>query len=208
MTEKYNLDFEHAILGAEGWATTAGWVLTYQCAYDTTREYTSCYWQYCAEGVGIAAGSYTDKPAELDDNTKAIRRTADGSAWEVVDDLRGQLAYSTETGEASTVDFIGPLPDGWTLLAPATPFDKWDGDKWVTDTDAQHAAEVAAAQAKLETLNQEADDIIEQLKRAVKYDMATEEEKLRLEAWEKYSVLVSRINPEDAPDIDWPEKPS
>ncbi|MGN5574442.1 tail fiber assembly protein [Enterobacter sp. Lyrl_3] len=203
MTEKYNLDFEHAIPGAEGWATTAGWVLTYQCAYDTTREYTSCYWQYCAEGVGIAAGSYTDKPAELDDNTKAIRRTADGSAWEVVDDLRGQLAYSTETGEASTVDFIGPLPDGWTLLAPASPFDKWDGDKWVTDTDAQQAAEVAAAQEKLEALNQEADRIIASLERVMKYD-PTDEEKALLEAWEKYSVLLSRVDPEKP---DWPEKP-
>lgn len=168
------------------------------------RRYDPRIWQYCAEGVGIAAGSYTDKPAKLDDNTKAIRRTADVSAWEVVDDLSGQLAYSTDPREENTVDFIGPLPDGWTLLAPASPFDKWDGDKWVTDTDAQHAAEIAAAQVKLEALNQEADEIIEQLNRAVKYDMATDEEKASLEAWEKYSVLLSRVNPENP---EWPEKP-
>ena len=54
---------------------------------------------------------------------------------------------------------------------------------------------------------EKADEIIEQLSRAVKYDMATEEEKLRLAAWEKYSVLVSRIKPEDAPEIEWPKKP-
>ncbi|MGC6031358.1 tail fiber assembly protein [Enterobacter kobei] len=162
-------------------------------------RYDPRIWQYCAEGVGIAAGSYTDKPAKLDDNTKAIRRTADGSAWEVVDDLRGQLAYSTDPREENTVDFIGPLPDGWTLLSPQTPF-----DKWVTDTDAKHAAEVAAAQVKLEALNQEADEIIEQLNCAVKYDMATDEEKASLEEWEKYSVLLSRVSPEKP---DWPVKP-
>ena len=208
MTEqKYNLDFERAVLGSEGWATKAGWILTYQCAYDTTREYTSCYWQYCTEGVGIAAGSYTDKPAEPDDNTRAIRRTADGLAWEMVDDFRGRLIYSTETGDSLTVDFIGPLPDGWTLLAPATPFDKWDGDKWVTDTDAEHAAEVEKAREELERLQREADEIIERLRLAVKYDMATEGETARLAAWEKYSVLLSRIKPEDAPEIEWPDKP-
>jgi hypothetical protein len=37
--------------------------------------------------------------------------------------------------------------------------------------------------------------------------MATDEEKARLEAWEKYSVLLMRIDPEKAPGIDWPPKP-
>ncbi|MFZ4170914.1 tail fiber assembly protein [Enterobacter ludwigii] len=53
----------------------------------------------------------------------------------------------------------------------------------------------------------EAERIIFPLALAVKHDMATEEEKLRLAAWEKYSVLLSRIKPEDAPEIEWPKKP-
>lgn len=32
------------------------------------------------------------------------------------------------------------------------------------------------------------------------------EENTRLEAWEKYSVLVSRVNPADAQDIVCPDK--
>ncbi|WP_337039904.1 tail fiber assembly protein [Serratia marcescens] len=206
-TPKYNLDFEHAILGPEGWSTTAGWILTYQCAYSTTREYTSCYWQYCQLGVGIAAGSYTDKPTLPTEDNKAIRRTEDGTAWEIVDDFRGKVAYSTETGEPRTIDYLGPVVTGWTLLAPLTPYDKWNGKKWVTDKATQHAAEVAKAEVKLKQLQDEANEVIEQLGRAVKYDMATDEEKAQLEAWERYSVLLSRINSEDVPDIKWPDKP-
>lgn len=50
-------------------------------------------------------------------------------------------------------------------------------------------------------LVKEAEAVIQVLERAVKYDMATDEEKSRLEAWERYSVLLSRV------DVDKPEWP-
>ncbi|MBL7457208.1 tail fiber assembly protein, partial [Escherichia coli] len=31
--------------------------------------------------------------------------------------------------------------------------------------------------------------------------------KTHLSAWKKYRVLLSRIQPEDAPDIEWPPLP-
>lgn len=46
--------------------------------------------------VGIAAGSYTDKPTMPAGDNQAIRRTEDGKAWEVVDDYRDQLTYDTD----------------------------------------------------------------------------------------------------------------
>ncbi|GLH24085.1 hypothetical protein ENT52713_14810 [Enterobacter sp. 200527-13] len=52
-------------------------------------------------------------------------------------------------------------------------------------------------------LLKEAEDTIRYLERAVKHGMATEEETVSLEAWEKYSVLVSRVKPGE----DWPLKP-
>ncbi|ECG8614986.1 tail fiber assembly protein, partial [Salmonella enterica subsp. houtenae] len=39
----------------------------------------------------------------------------------------------------------------------------------------------------------------------VKRGIATDEEQKRLDAWELYSVLVSRV---DTSDPDWPEKPA
>jgi hypothetical protein len=52
------------------------------------------------------------------------------------------------------------------------------------------------AREELKRQHREADEINEQFSRAVKYDMATEQEKLHLEACEKYNVLVNRVNPE------------
>ncbi|PWI80486.1 phage tail protein [Enterobacter sp. CGMCC 5087] len=55
-----------------------------------------------------------------------------------------------------------------------------------------------------ESLLMEAERIIAPLERAVKFGIATEEEKLQLEAWEKYSVMVNRATMENPV---FPEKP-
>ncbi|MBC3250979.1 tail fiber assembly protein [Serratia fonticola] len=62
------------------------------------------------------------------------------------------------------------------------------------------------ASRKAQLLN-EAYAAMKPLELAVKHDMATDEEKTQLDAWERYSVLLSRVKPEDAPDIEWPEQP-
>ncbi len=61
------------------------------------------------------------------------------------------------------------------------------------------------AEAKKQKLLEEAEVVIKPLSRAVKMGIATDEERKRLEAWELYSVLVSRV---DSSDPDWPEKPA
>ncbi|EAT9205160.1 tail fiber assembly protein [Salmonella enterica subsp. enterica serovar Muenchen] len=63
------------------------------------------------------------------------------------------------------------------------------------------------AEAKKVKLLEEAEAVITPLARAVKRDIATDEERKRLETWELYSVMVNRINPDLAPDITWPESP-
>ena len=61
---------------------------------------------------------------------------------------------------------------------------------------------------KQRLLLREADDIIRPLERAVKHGMATDEEKVRLEEWEKYSVLLGRVDIKNTPDITWPKRPA
>ena len=63
-----------------------------------------------------------------------------------------------------------------------------------------------ARQKKTDLLGM-ADAAIAPLSRAVKLGMATDEEVERLNVWERYSVLLSRVKPEEAPHIDWPEVP-
>ncbi|EAA9934128.1 tail fiber assembly protein [Salmonella enterica subsp. salamae] len=60
------------------------------------------------------------------------------------------------------------------------------------------------AEAKKQKLLEEAEAVIKLLSRAVKLGIATDEERQRLEVWEQYSVLVSRV---DTLNPDWPEVP-
>lgn len=55
---------------------------------------------------------------------------------------------------------------------------------------------------KKRKLLEEAENVITPLARAVKLSIATDEEIKQLEAWELYSVLVSRV---DTSNPDWPE---
>ncbi|WP_409325412.1 tail fiber assembly protein [Serratia liquefaciens] len=43
---------------------------------------------------------------------------------------------------------------------------------------------------------------------AVELKMATKEEKVQLTAWKTYRVLLSRVDPDQAPDITWPVRPA
>lgn len=47
-------------------------------------------------------------------------------------------------------------------------------------------------QAELHALLSEAESAVQPLERAVRLNMATDEERTRLESWERYSVMVSR----------------
>ncbi len=60
---------------------------------------------------------------------------------------------------------------------------------------------------KKKKLLAEAENTIAPLSRAARLKIATDDELAQLDEWEKYSVLVSRVDVQDAPDITWPEKP-
>lgn len=66
---------------------------------------------------------------------------------------------------------------------------------------------IREAELKKSRLMQIATDAIAPLQDAVDLGIATEAEEALLLAWKKYRVLLNRINPEDAPDINWPEVP-
>lgn len=66
---------------------------------------------------------------------------------------------------------------------------------------------IAQATARKAVLLVEASDAIAPLQDAADLGMVTDDEQAQLLAWKQYRVKVNRINPEDAPDINWPEKP-
>lgn len=183
-------------------ATVAGEITVYNFDGET-REYLSSTVEYLAVGVGIPANSCIDAPGENNEGF-AICRTADLSSWEYITDHRGQTVYSTETRQQVEVTALGSYPEGTTPNAPASPYDKWDGQKWVADAEAQHAADVAAAEQNKALLLAEANIAIAPLQDAFDLDMATEAEKALLLAWKKYRVLLMRV---DTAKPVWPTPP-
>ena len=195
-----------AKLNSEFIATVAGDITVYN--YDnTTREYISSSTEYLAVGVGIPACSCLDAPVTHKAGY-AICRSADFNSWEYVPDHRGEIIYSTETGESKEITALGDYPENTTTIAPLTPYDKWDGEKWVTDTEAQHSAALDAAEVKRQSLIDAAMASISliQLKLQAGRKL-TQPENTRLNAVLDYIDAVTATDTSTAPDIEWPIAP-
>lgn len=202
---KYSAQVKTTELNEKGLAVESGWITVYQIN-QVTREYLQANYEYLMRGVGVSAGSYVDEP-EMPAEGKALCRSADGKSWEHITDYRGERVYNTETRLAHYVSQLGELPDGVTLLAPATEFDVWNGKKWVTDTAAQKVAAAKLAQQQLASRKATAAARINELTYAVNLDIATDAEKAGLIEWQRYAVLLSRIDA-NAASIEWPEQPA
>lgn len=121
--------------------------------HHQTGEYTGAYDVRVMVGTGIPGFSTLRPAPKVQEREVAVY--AD-SNWSVTPDFRGGTVYSITTAEAAVVDYIGPLHDGYTDIAPASPFDKWNDTEWVTDIDAQNVANVAAAKQQRQALIDEA----------------------------------------------------
>ncbi|MEB7651850.1 tail fiber assembly protein, partial [Escherichia coli] len=131
-----------------------------------------------------------------------------GKGWSHEEDHRNETVYSIENGAAVTVDYIGAIKDGYVTFSPLTPYDKWDGEKWVTDTEAQHSAAVDAAEAQRQSLIDAAMASISliQLKLQAGRKL-TQAETTRLNAVLDYIDAVTVTDTSTAPDVIWPELP-
>ncbi len=95
----------------------------------------------------------TPDPLPTLSENEAARRLPDDSAWEVVEDYRGN-AWHTDTKKLTTITDVGPLPAGITHIAPGI-YDVWDGVKWVKDAAAELAdLRIAAAAVVRDAFNQ------------------------------------------------------
>ncbi|MDF8762232.1 tail fiber assembly protein, partial [Escherichia coli] len=116
--------------------------------------------------------------------------------------------YSTATGKPVTISQLGEYPEGTTTIAPLTPYDKWDGEKWVTDTEAQRSAAVDAAEAQRQSLIDAAMASISLLQLKLQAGRKlTQAETTRLNAVLDYIDAVIATDTSTAPDVIWPELP-
>lgn len=196
----------NAELNSERIAIKAGDITVYN--YDgKTREYISTSTEYLAIGVSIPAYSCLDAPGAHKAGY-AICRSTDLNAWEYVPDHRGEIVYNTETGESKEITAPGDYPEKTTTITPLTPYDKWDGEKWITDTAAQHTAAIEEAKRQRQSLIDAAIisiDLIQLKLRAGR--KLTEAEMVKLNAILDYIDAVTATDISTVPDINWPEIP-
>ena len=196
---------EQAILGKDGYALNDGEIIVHN--YDgETREYISTSTEYLAVGVGIPAYSCLDAPV----THKAgytICRSVDLKSWEYVPDHRGEIVYNTETGESKEITAPGDYPENTTTIAPLTPYDKWDGEKWVTDINAQHVAEVEAAEQQKSVQLLFAKEKIILWQTELQLGIISDEDKEKLISWVNYIKAVQAVDTQKAHNIIWPKKP-
>ena len=201
-----------AVLNEAQQADVAGEITIYNYDGDT-REYLSTTTEYLAVGVGIPANSCPDAPGAVREGY-AICRTADLTAWEYVPDHRGETVYNTETGEPQEITAPGEYPDNTTTLPPSTEYDTWDGEKWVTDTEAQRSAALTMAESQREMLlsRARAQLVVGQTKLLLGRALP-ENELASLNAWLNYVDALNALdftsiaNKADVEAIIWPDIP-
>lgn len=203
---KYSTEIQKAQFNEQGLAVIAGWATIYRY-HPETREFMCADFDNVPFGGSVVGDSCLDKPELPTKADIAIVRSIGEKSWLHITDHRGKTAYSTESRQPIEIDFIGELPPTLTLLEPKTEFDKWDGKKWVTDTESQKTALIADAEQEKAQRLTEAEQCIAMLERKVRLGMATDEEVELLKQWEIYSVKVSDIDVSMTPNIDWPQKP-
>ncbi len=115
-----------------GYAVTAGDVSIYNTTPDE-GEFITTSNEFIHAGQGVPAHAYLDAPPKAKKGF-AICRSANGLQWEYKADHRGEVRYSTITGEKVTITALGNYPLDTTDSTPPK-FTQWDGVQWMPDSD-------------------------------------------------------------------------
>jgi len=192
-----------ATLDKNGLAKADGTLTVY--GYDAlTGEFNGAVQEFLAQGVGLPACSCLTAPPDAQAGTVAVYQ--DGS-WQRVPDHRGETVYPVSGGAPVKITALGDYPEETTTQAPATAFDKWDGEKWVTDSDVQQQSRLEAAANEKAARVSEANGITQAWQTQLLLGIITDADKATLTAWMKYVQAVQATDVSGAPDISWPAKP-
>lgn len=192
------------VFDKDGLATEPGNI---RCFYynPETGEYSGWSDEYINLGVSMPGYSTDKDPGDEVSGRVAVFK--DGE-WTQEEDHRGETVYSITDAKSSTVDYIGPIHAGFTGISPSGPYQKWNGKKWVTDTAAQHAADVESAEQQKAALLLEAKATISLWQTELQLGIISDEDKASLIAWMNYIKAVQAIDTPKAPDITWPIPPA
>lgn len=168
-----------------------------------TNEFIGAGDAYIPPHTGLPANCTDIAPPDIPASHIAIF-DAETEMWSLHEDHRGETVYDTTTGNQVYISSPGPLPENVTSVSPDGEYQKWNGKAWVKDEVAETAARLREAEGTKSRLLQTAAEKIAPLQDAVDLEIATDDEKVQLDEWKKYRVLVNRV---DTTNPDWPDVP-
>lgn len=188
-----------------GFAVSDGYITVYSYN-DITGEFVGAMDAYTVIGTGIPGSSTLTEPPETAAGEVALW---DGSDWRIEEDHRGETVYSTENQQSFVIEAIGPYPSGFTPLKPESQFDRWDGDKWVLDEQAQEESAISDADNKKQQLiNDATQRIVVWQTKLLMGRKLTAAEMASLNQWMDYIDALYAVDTSTAPGIEWPESPA
>lgn len=191
------------VFDKDGHATTPGEIRAYYFEH-ITGEYTGWSDEFINIGVSMPGCSTDIVPGE---EIAGFAQVFTGQSWEEKEDHREKTVYSTSDRKSSVVGYIGPVREGFTLAAPSTSYDKWNGETWVKDVVALKAGQVADAEQQRRILLAEADQITADWRTELALGIIDDGDKAKLTVWMKYIKAVKAVDTSTAPDISWPARP-
>ncbi|EHM48844.1 tail fiber assembly protein [Hafnia alvei] len=124
--------------------------------------------------------------------------------WSLKEDHRDETVYSTMTGQAIYISDIGELPENTVSIAPSGQYEKWDGQAWVKDEEAENNAKQAEAALKQRQLIGDARVTIGEWQTELLLGSITNENKEKLQKWLDYIQALKDV---DLNIPEWPEQP-
>ncbi|MFM4808542.1 tail fiber assembly protein [Aeromonas hydrophila] len=195
------------VWGMDGFASDSGWELAH-CINQATGEYLYSQDVWVSVGTSMPAGAFIDPPPQSEPGKAIVRQHG---AWELVDDLRGTVAYNKQTRQSEVVNALGMLPEQLTLLVPQSQFDVWNTTvgAWVKDATAEQAWLTQQAQSQRTNLLGEASIEIAALLDALDPAIISnpdDQVQAKLMEWKTYRAELAIIDCSVHP-VNWPAKP-
>lgn len=194
---------QYTRLDDKGYAPQSGWVRAWNYS-EESGELFGPVDQWVEIGTGVSAWSTATPPPDAVKGQAVLFRNGQ---WAAVPDHRGETVYSTQDQSPSVVSLPGDYPADTTPLKPATKYDKWDGVKWVTDTDAQQKGDSAAAGEKKAALLAEANTFTGPWQTQLMLGIISDADKASLTTWMRYYQQVQATDTGKLP-VTFPAKPA
>lgn len=174
--------------------------------YDrVTFEYVGWSDEYINTGVSMPGDATDIAPHDSVAGEVAIFT---GSGWEQQEDHRGKTVWSTNDIKESIIDYIGEIKPGFTSFPPSTQFDKWNGDEWVTDAEAQRTAAITQAENERQRLLKRADAVMLDWRTELMLGEISDANREKLSAWLAYKNEVKAVDVTSDPEhVNWPVPP-